>query len=252
MSTSLARIPSLTQKEVEHFYAAGFAGPFAVCSPEEMSPLRSEIESKVLPTPGPWDGKTDLVRHLDSRLVYDLISHPEIVGRLNTLWGPDLMVWRSNFFYKKPGGKAVPWHQDVSYWKLDPPINITMWMALDHVDEENGCVEIIPGSHHKVLKHIESTDDMAFETMADPKEVDDRTAVKMILKPGEFFIFNERVLHYSAPNHSNRMRRCVAARYSLPFVKIPPLWPEHRLIMVSGEDRFGINQFAEPPFAKHP
>ncbi|MCW8132633.1 MAG: phytanoyl-CoA dioxygenase family protein [Planctomycetota bacterium] len=247
MTATLA--PALTKEEVERFHTDGVIGPFAICPPEEMAAIRARIADEVLPTDGPWEKHPEQLRHQDRRVVYDLVAHPEITGRIASLWGPDILVWRSNFFDKAPGGKAVPWHQDVNYWHLDPPLNLTAWMALDDVDEENACVQVIPGSHTKVIRHVRAGSEMHFEEMADPAAVDPSKAVKMVLKPGEFFLFNERVLHYSAPNTSNRHRKCMVLRYSLPFVKIPPLCPAHRLMMVSGTDRFGVNAFAEAPRA---
>lgn len=248
MSTT-ALAPHLTRAEIDRFHRDGCLGPFAACAPEQMAAIRDRIDREVLPTPGPWPSHNEQLRHQDRRVVYDLAASPEIAGRIASLWGPDVAIWRTNFFDKAPGGKAVPWHQDVNYWHLDPPINLTAWLALDNVAAENACVEVIPGSHTKVIPHIRSGPEMHFDEMADPKRVDPSKAVKMVLKPGEFFLFNERLLHYSAPNHSNRHRRCMVIRYSLPFVKIPPLCEAHRLVLASGVDRFGFNQFAPPPEA---
>src|SRR4030095_288229 len=103
---SRTSLPKLTQPEVERFYERGFSGPYACCSPEQMSVTRRRIQEEVFPTPGPWPEYPEQLRHQDTRLVYDLCANPEIVGRLASLWGPDTLVWRSNFFDKPPGGKA--------------------------------------------------------------------------------------------------------------------------------------------------
>ncbi|MBI3829470.1 MAG: phytanoyl-CoA dioxygenase family protein [Planctomycetes bacterium] len=244
-----ALAPQLTRSEIDGFHANGYAGPFALCAPEEMSALNARMEKEVLPFPGVWPEHPEQLRHQDARTVYDVAAHAEIVGRIASLWGPDITLWRTNFFDKPPGGKAVPWHQDINYWRLDPPLNLTAWIALDAVDEENGCVQVLPGSHTKVLRHIRSGPEMHFDEMADPAGFDPSKAVKMVLRPGEFFLFNERLLHYSDPNRSQRHRKCMVARYSTPFVKIPPLCPGHKLVMAGGVDRFGFNPVAEPPQA---
>lgn len=52
-------------------------------------------------------------------------------------------------FNKPPGvGKATPPHQDGYYFHLKPNYAITMWMALEDVDPEQGCVNYVQGSHH--------------------------------------------------------------------------------------------------------
>lgn len=187
-------------------------------------------------------------------MVYDLVAHPEILGRVASLFGSDIMLWRTNMFEKRPGGQAVPWHQDAYFWRLNPPLNLTAWIALDAVDAENGCVQIIPGSHLKVVRHISSgpreyDPDSQFDEMADPAVFDQSRAVKMELQPGQFFLFNERVLHASDPNRTDRRRRCMVSRYSAPFVRIPPLCDGHRMIMASGVDKFGFNLFVDSPEA---
>src|SRR5690242_4725827 len=109
----------LTREEVLRFMNEGYLGPFTLCSPEEMAVLRGRIEREVLTDPGP-SGNPVQSRHLDRRVVYDICSHPAIVDRMAAIFGPDLVLWRSNFFTKEPGAREIPWHQDFQYWPLEP------------------------------------------------------------------------------------------------------------------------------------
>ena len=63
------------------------------------------------------------------------------------LYGPDLLLWRTNFFVKNRGSKAIPWHQDFNYWPLEPPVIISAWIAVDPSTRQNGNLQVIPGSH---------------------------------------------------------------------------------------------------------
>jgi non-haem Fe2+, alpha-ketoglutarate-dependent halogenase len=101
-------MPRLTRQEVDGFYANGYTGPHAACSPEEMAAIRREVEENVLTTDGPWQKYREQMRHFDKRVVFDLCNNPEVVGRMASLLGNDLMVWRSNFFTKEPGGREIP------------------------------------------------------------------------------------------------------------------------------------------------
>ena len=83
-----------------------------------MGALRPAIE-RVLETDPPVSHNRFHNRHLDSRAVYDLATDPAIVGRMAALYGPDLLVWRTNFFVKNQGSKAIPWHQDFHYCPLE-------------------------------------------------------------------------------------------------------------------------------------
>ena len=78
------------------FRRDGYLGPFALCSPDEMAVLRPEIERVLATDPANGDGRVHN-RHLDSRAVYDLATRPEIVERMACLYGPDLLLWRTNF-----------------------------------------------------------------------------------------------------------------------------------------------------------
>ncbi|MBI4427674.1 MAG: phytanoyl-CoA dioxygenase family protein [Ignavibacteriales bacterium] len=81
-----------------------------------------------------------------------LTLHPligQIAARLSGVRG--IRLWHDQLLYKPPqSGKAgnIGWHQDLGYWKcLDKSKAITAWVALEDVDEENGCMEVVPGSH---------------------------------------------------------------------------------------------------------
>ena len=111
---------------------------------------------------------------------------------------------------------------------------------------ENGCLQIIPGSHRRVAPHVESTPEVQFNRMGDPDYLDLSEIGTLEMEPGQFILFNERTLHQSDPNHSNRHRIGLAVRVIIPIVKVLD-WdsPEHMLITISGKDRLGINNGSE-------
>lgn len=91
-----------------------------------------------------------------------------------------------------------------------------------------------------------------FAEEADPAHVDLSKAKTMILKPGEFIIFSERLLHGAPCNSSDRRRNALAARYTMTCTRLfhdeaPIKFPKHRAIVVSGKDRFGLNRLGEAP-----
>jgi ectoine hydroxylase-related dioxygenase (phytanoyl-CoA dioxygenase family) len=192
-------------------------------------------------------------RHLDSRLVYDLCAHPAVVGRLASLYGPDLALWRSLFFVKNPGGAASSWHQDFKSWSmLDPILTITAWIAITEATLENACLQMIPGSHKAEVPHLPPANPLEPDrSYPDPAYYDPAQAVPIELKPGEFFLLDEKVLHYAAPNQSNKRRIGLAVRVTLPSVKVDhaQCFAGHKVIMMNGVDRFGRNELTSPPTA---
>ena len=99
---------TLNTKEREQFWRQGYLGPYTLCSPEDMLNMQPEIE-KVLETDAPDHKNRVHNRHLDSSLIHELATHPSIVKRMASLYGPDLILWRTNFFVKEPGAKEIPW-----------------------------------------------------------------------------------------------------------------------------------------------
>ena len=240
---------ALSAEEREQFWRQGYLGPYKLCSPEKMLTLHSDIE-KVLETPPPDHSQVEHNRHLDAELIHDLATHPAIIKRMASLYGPDLLLWRTNFFIKEPGAKEIPWHQDFNYWPLEPPIIISAWIAVDSATLENSCLQIVPGSHRKVVPHVKATSDMAFNQMGDLGFIDTTTVVNLEMQPGEFVLFNERTLHHSEANRSDKRRIGLAVRVILPIVKVFD-WdaPHHELIVVHGEDPVQFNRRKSDPKA---
>lgn len=242
----------LSRDEVRRFHRTGYLGPYAGFSPEEMESIRSRIESEVLTTAGPNEANPLQARHQDHQLVYELITSPAVIGRVRGLIGNDIVVWASYFFKKEPGDRELPWHQDLNFWPIEPPLNLSLWMAIDRVTTENSCVQLIPGSHRRVIPHVPARPDMGFRQEADPVLVDGQNAVSMVLEPGQFFLFNERLLHRSAANRSTRRRLGLTARYTVPFVEVldqdsAPLFPGHVCVLVEGHDNFQLNRSVSTP-----
>ncbi len=159
---------SLKPDECLHYHENGVIGPYTLCEPEEMAAYRNRIEEEVLAIQpsfkslGATPNSPRHYRHLDCRVVNDLCAHPAIVDRLASLFGPNLLLWRTSILLKETGadeGLRFPWHQDGTYFKLVPEANVSFWLAIDEATEENGCVQLIPGTHTFILPEVSSADD---------------------------------------------------------------------------------------------
>jgi ectoine hydroxylase-related dioxygenase (phytanoyl-CoA dioxygenase family) len=248
----------LSKEQINRYHEEGYLGPFAICPPEEMKRILQYIDEKVLPqksdtvhsNPGDtYINPNAQSRHLDHRVMYELSTHPAIIDRMASIFGEDLILWRTNLWEKKPGDRETVWHQDGTYWPIEPVLNISAWLAITEATVENSCMEVIPGSHRKHVPLVKNQNDVGWELVPDPKVVDINKAVKIELKPGEFFLFNERTLHYAGPNRSQKRRLGMAMRVTKPFVRVysEKLYPGHTCIQVKGEDLFGLNTMGEPP-----
>jgi phytanoyl-CoA hydroxylase len=119
--------------------------------------------------------------------------------------GPEVAAFRS-MFMNKPAlqGTLLPWHQDGGeHWGLDRDPPITLWLALDDATRENGCVEVVPGSHRLGLLsargHTISEEQAARYCSAG--------SVHLELLAGECVLLHNFLLHRSGRNHTARPRR---------------------------------------------
>ena len=240
----------LTQEERDRFQADGFLVGPAVRDAAAMDRTRRAIDA-VLAGNG-FAGDPTAHRHLDARIVHDLCADPAIVERVAALLGPDLLLWHSRFFDKQPGSEAVPWHQDMAFWPIEPDVCISAWIAVDRADRGNSCVEVIPGSHRRKVPHVEVTGPGRFRRMADPQYVDEAAKVAVELEPGQFFLFDRWLLHSSAANGSDRRRLGLSARIVPAHVRVDcdrmtPTFPQLGAQVIRGEDRFGLNRIVAAP-----
>ncbi|MDQ1385035.1 MAG: hypothetical protein QOG65_2414 [Actinomycetota bacterium] len=194
----------------------------------------------------------DVHRHLDNPTIYDLCAHPQIVERVASILGPDLLVWHSRVFHKRDDDPPIPWHQDGVYWNLEPLVSVSAWIAIDRAERDNACVQVIPGSHLRPLPHMRTSPTARFGQQADPDHVDASAAVPIELEPGEFFLFDTWLLHSSTANTSGRRRTALSVRYTTPDVTVAvktlaPSVPGYGLQLVRGQDRDSRNPRAPSP-----
>ena len=94
----------LSESELQQFHEAGYFGPLTGVNEEEMARIRARLDREVLITPGPSRGASLTMRHLDERVVYDLVTHPAIIWRVQGIVGPYLLLWACTFWLKKRVG----------------------------------------------------------------------------------------------------------------------------------------------------
>lgn len=242
----------LTPTQAEEFRQRGFLGPFTAFSPEQTAEACRTVCERVLPVPTPHSSYPSQVRHLDSRAVWDLCSAPVIVDKLRSLYGPDLILWYSNIFDKSPARRETsgeyPWHQDRWHWKLEPMVSLSVWLALTEATVENGCVEVIPGTHKREIPTVRDNDPRYASwfggMVADPAHFDESKKVPLVMNPGEFFLFNEGTLHHSNPNRTDARRIGLSFRVTVPMVRTYRDTPG---VLLCGRDRMGLNDLAAPP-----
>ncbi|CAL9626759.1 chlorinating enzyme [Streptomyces sp. enrichment culture] len=261
---------ALGPAELEQFHRDGYIGPFDLYDAADMERELRALRPKLLNTKRAVyggdrtvAGATDLAnydRHLDVEFLARHITRPQIVDRVASILGPDVLCWRSEFFPKYPGDEGTDWHQADNFsnvagskhpqivWPQDASFGgtITVWTAFTPATEDNGCLQFIPGTHRtmnydesKVMEYdagsINKVDKDGVrrgffgydyrQLQKDPDwRPDESKAVAQVMRQGQFIIFWSTLMHASLPHSglTDQMRLGYAARYLPTSVRVYP------------------------------
>lgn len=223
----------LTQEQVTRFAAEGFVRGGRVLSAAQVALLQDEI-ARVLhdaerSTPGlqpvrvanlgddPAQPVWQIVNIWQASAPFrDLIQHPLITEEVAQLTGAtQLRLWHDQIQYKPAGrGGVNHWHQDAPFWPiLTPMTQVTAWVALDDVDESNGCMCMVPGSQHWADHHdfLATVHDIA--ALPSAYEGHAVTIRPCPVPVGAVHYHHALVWHGSLANTSGRPRRAIALHY---------------------------------------
>ncbi len=217
----------LSTAEVEAYRRDGYIGAVDVIDGDKVSEYRhafDDLEARV----GKETAQIGLIDyHFEERFIWELASHPTILDAVEALIGPNVLLLATHFFNKYGEGEDaeafVAWHQDVTFWGLEPPLAITAWYAVDDSDTENGCMQVVPGTHVSgVVEHGKA--EQAGNLLSINQEVhvtaeDAAGAVDLPLKAGQISIHDGTLIHGSLPNRSNRRRCGLTLRYVPTWVR---------------------------------
>jgi non-haem Fe2+, alpha-ketoglutarate-dependent halogenase len=241
----------LTEAAVRQYQDLGYYAPVAVMSREEAAALRNALETFEAGA-GVLAGTLRQKSHLLFTWLNDLIRHPRILDAVEDVIGPNILCWGSSFFIKEPRNPGyVSWHQDSTYWGLDPADVVTAWVALSDSTAANGAMRVIPGSHkleqvaHRDTFNPENLLSRGQEVMVD---VDEREAVMLELAAGEMSLHHVRLIHGSDPNPSDLRRIGFAIRY-IPTTVRQVAGTHDSATLVRGVDRHGHFEAEERPDA---
>jgi non-heme Fe2+,alpha-ketoglutarate-dependent halogenase len=240
---------SLSPQELADFHERGYLGPITLYDPQEMKArwkqLRLELldrSNAIYQDDAAVSGNTNISnydRHLDNDFLADHVCRPEIVDRVASILGPDVLCWRTEFFPKHPGDEGTDWHQADTFANASgtPQIlwpdtvrdhngifggTITVWTAFTEADTETACLQFIPGTHKSMF--YDESKGMTYnpdtintrqkdgekrgffgydyrQLQKDPNwKPDVARAVDMVCRPGQFILFWSTLCHASRPH----------------------------------------------------
>lgn len=179
-----------------------------------------------------------------------LVSDPGLLDVAEQFVGPDIALFASHYISKPPyEGQPVLWHQDGSYWPLEPMEVVTLWLAVDDSTPENGCMRVIPKSHRLPLSELQPATavENVLGSQIDPAMVDESLAVDVALRAGDVSVHHPNIIHGSNANNS-AFRRCgLTIRYIPTSTRIVSEEPWPSAFLLRGNARPGINTYLPHP-----
>ena len=158
---------------------------------------------------------------LKSHAMFALMSHTSLLDIVETFIGPEILAHpQFNVRAKLPNQdrSVVPWHQDLGYLELDAAdtFMVNFWLPLVDANKENGCLEVIPGSHREYIDHVGGLGPAGnFKGIRDEDLPSDEVVCCPVPRGG-VLLLQHRTIHRSVPNTSDQVRWSLDLRYSDP------------------------------------
>jgi phytanoyl-CoA hydroxylase len=220
----------LTSKQIKHaFDRDGFVALRSFLNPLQVEQVQLRMDryvQEIVPfVPRNHAFYEDKDRPETLKQLQSIGSHDPVLGRLflseqfvglaELLLDGPVRAGDVQWFNKPPKiGQPTPPHQDGYYWMLEPNEGLTMWVALDHVNESNGCVRYIPGSHKRGVRPHGRTATLGFsQGVADYTDADRAAEVPLHAQPGDVLVHHALTIHRADNNNSDRPRRALGLVY---------------------------------------
>jgi hypothetical protein len=247
---------ALTREQFASYRHDGFLFPIPALSPAEIATcldglarLEAELGCPVADADVKWRSHA----YAHSPWFNALIRHPRILDVIEDVIGPDILVWTSTFFIKEPHSPTfAAWHQDGTYFGLEPKEQVCAWVALTDASAEAGCMEQLssrgaPRQYSHAALGLANSINRAGQTIMEAFDQSDPVA--MALPAGSFSLHHELAVHRSAPNNASHRRVGIGLNYIPAHVRLDS--PVRCCAMlVRGEDRYGNFDLIEPPAAE--
>ncbi len=198
---------SLTDPQIECYARDGYLSPLDAFTRDEASAYRARLEDGERRFGGlPHDRRRKM--HLYLKWVDEIVHDARVLDAVESVIGPDILLFHLTCWIKEPRTDAfISWHQDSTYFGLNPAEHVTAWVALSPSNADSGCVQVIPGTHlqGQVAHHIGERE----RNMLPGQQLDVPAGTPyelMVLEPGQFSLHHTYLHHNSMPNHSDDRR----------------------------------------------
>jgi hypothetical protein len=264
ITTDPQPMPQLSTEERARFEHDGWVGVYPLLSSAEVH-RACELRDRLLPRVTHPDQMAQSVHpeaferrlwfksmHALAPEYYDVACHPAIVGRVASVLGPDLIAWGLTLTRSAPGG-VHRWHVDIEHMHWP---GLSVYIGMEHNDQDS-TLKVLEGSQRMGARpQAFGVDDDASALAAVQAKAPEAKIVRTPVQPGEFFLFHGQLWHGSH-NTGGKTRIAMIIHYSRPDARVriplnfddPIRWHPSQppCVLVSGEDRHGVNRLVGRP-----
>lgn len=151
--------------------------------------------------------------HRGDKVAFDYMVDTRINRYLSSFYDREPLAVQTMVYFKPPGARGQALHQDNHYLRAEPGTCMAAWLALEDIDLENGCLEVVPGTQDMPMICNEPAD-LTKSFSGGMVKLPGMEAVPIIMKKGDVIFFNGSLVHGSGPNLSTtRFRRIMVGHY---------------------------------------
>jgi hypothetical protein len=210
----------LSRKQIEQYRYDGYLFPFPALSAAELAECNAGLARYEGWLGGPVnqaDRRWRSAAYVMLPWLDGLVHHPKILDVIEDLIGPDILVYTATFFIKEADSPTfAAWHQDATYFGLDPHEHVTAWVALSEASSAAGCMEVLSSEgkprqrRHAALGLANSINGGG---QAIVERFEEAGTTMMALEAGSFSLHHTLCRHRSAPNRARHRRVGIGISY---------------------------------------
>jgi non-haem Fe2+, alpha-ketoglutarate-dependent halogenase len=243
----------LTPQQIAQYERDGYVCPVDAFSADRARGWRSRLEAFEKDEGQKMTRGHNFKPHLLFPWVDEIVHAPEVLDAVEDLIGPDIRLFHLSVWPKDPGtGTYVSWHQDATYFALDPICHVTAWVALTDAPAEAGCMEVVPGSHKLgQLRHadMQQPDNLLSRGQTLTGDFGQSKTAYMPVKAGQFSLHHTHLVHNSRPNRSTDRRIGLGISY-IPTHARCTAATRVSAMLVRGTDRYNHFDDERRPLAE--
>ncbi len=255
---------TLSPEHIARWKHDGFLSPFPLLDAAELQACRDGLArfeqwlgAPVNEISATQDLKYRTMPYLVLPWAAKLARDPRILDAVEDLIGPDILIFTSTFFIKEPHSPTIAaWHQDSTYYGLEPKEEVTVWVALTDANEAAGCMDALsfrgkPRQLSHVSRVVKNSVNRASQVITEPLDIGTATSmpVAMSLKAGQFSMHHGLCPHRSGPNTADHRRIGLGLNF-IPTSVRPVGSIKPAAMLVRGVDRYQHFETVEPPQAE--